>query len=131
MKTVKLLMICLLLLALSCKKPEGEGGSASIKGTVWMQNWNSTYTFLESEYPATDEYVYIIYGDNTSYGDRIKTNYDGRFEFKYLREGTYKIYVYSKDKTLQSPSGTVAVIKEVKITSRKQSIETDTLVIYN
>ena len=40
--------------------------------------------------------VYIIYGDNVTYGDDQKTNYDGSYEFRYLRKGGYKIYAYTR-----------------------------------
>lgn len=118
-------------LLISCEKPEGEGGKASIKGTVWTEDWNTTFTVLQSEYAAADADVYIIYGNNTSYSDRTRANYNGEYEFKFLREGNYKIYVYSKDKTMQSPSGEVAVIKDVKISKKKETVVVDKITIYN
>ncbi|NUM31530.1 MAG: hypothetical protein HUU47_04310 [Bacteroidetes bacterium] len=48
-----------------------------------------------------------------------------------MRTGNYKIYVYSKDKTMQAPSGQVAIIKDVKISKRKETVELDTITIYN
>lgn len=129
--TGKILYLSLFLIFLSCKKPEGEGGRATIKGKIWTEDWNTTFTVLQSEYPSADVDVYIIYGDDVSYSDRKRANYNGEYEFKYLRTGNYKIYVYSKDKTLQSPSGQVAVIKDVKISERKQTVEVDTITIYN
>ena len=47
-----------------------------------------------------DEDVYIIYGDEDDiYDDNMKTNYDGTFKFSNLRQGTYKIFAYSKDES--------------------------------
>jgi hypothetical protein len=114
----------------ACKKPAGPGGYASIKGTVWVEDWNTTFTLKISEYAGADEDVYIIYGDETGYGDHIKTDYNGEFEFKYLRQGKYKVYVYSKDKTLQAPSGKVAVVSEIEITDKKQNADLGQIIIY-
>lgn len=128
------LLICTVFLVVSCKKEEGIGGKASIQGRVWLKEYNSAFTSLQLERDAYDEYVYIIYGDEITYGDRIKTSYDGRFEFKYLRPGKYKIYVYSKDPTDKdniSPTEMMYVLKEVEITSKKQVVELDTLTIYS
>lgn len=114
-KLVLLSAFLITLFVSSCKKPEGEGGSGRIKGALLAQQWNSTFTIKQAEYPGMDEWVYLIYGDDISYGDRIRTNYNGEFEFKYLREGSYKVYVYSEDSTLQSPSGQIAIVKSVTV----------------
>lgn len=114
----------------SCKKEAGEGGNSSIYGSVTVRNYNSTFTDLLSEYPGADEDVYIIYGNDKSYSDKIKTNYLGIYEFKYLRPGNYKIYIYSKDSTLQSPSGIVPVVKEVEITDNDQEIKAPDITIF-
>ena len=74
-----------------------------------------------------DEWVYIVYGSDISYGYRIRTNYNG--EFEYLRAGNYKIYIYSKDKTLQSASGDIAVIKDLTV-SEDNTTDAGTLTIY-
>lgn len=114
----------------SCKKPAGEGGKSSIKGSVWVEDWNSGFTVKNSEYAAYDEDVYIIYGDDVSYSDKTKSNYNGEYEFKYLRKGKYKIYVYSKDKTLTQPSGETSIVKEVEITEKKGVKTVDQIIIY-
>lgn len=124
----------LLLLVFACKKEEGVGGKASIRGFVWLKEYNSNFSTLQLEREAYDEYVYIQYGDNISYGDRIKTSYDGRFEFNYLRPGKYKIYCYSldpSDKDNVKPEETMVVMQEVEITSKKETIDLDTLIIYD
>jgi hypothetical protein len=114
----------------SCEKPEGEGGDATIRGSVWVEDWDSNFNLLKFEFAGADEEVYIIYGDDISYGDKVNTNYLGQYEFKYLREGKYKIYVYSEKKqTVDSPSDIESVIAEVEITSRKQTVIVDTLTI--
>ncbi len=115
---------------ISCKKTAGEGGNSSIYGTVWMEDWDATFAVLIGQYDATDYDVYIIYGDDVSYSDKTKTNYKGEYEFRYLRKGKYKIYMFSKDKTLIAASGEIAIIKEVSITAKKQKITLDKITVY-
>lgn len=116
-------------LIFACKKP-GYGGDATIKGYVHVQKWNATFTQYIGEYPGKDVYVYIVYGNHTGYDKRIKTDYNGRFEFPYLYEGDYTIYTYSRDSTFADPSGTTAVIKNVHIDKFKEVVDTDTLMIF-
>lgn len=131
MRIFFVLLLSAVLLTPACKKPEGEGGSARIKGKVWTQKYNGTFSSLQAEYPGADEWVYIIYGSETSYGDRIRTNYLGEFEFRFLRTGNYKLYVYSRDSTFQSPSGEVAVVKELTIKERKQIVDVGQITIFD
>jgi hypothetical protein len=128
---VVLTVIFAALLTFSCKKPAGEGGKSSIKGSIWVEDWNSGFTVKNGEYAGADQDVYIVYGDEVGYSDKTTTDYNGEFEFRYLRKGKYKIYVYSKDKTLTSPSGETSVVKEVEITGKKQVITLDQIIIYN
>lgn len=119
------------LLISSCKKEAGEGGDSSIRGKIWVVNYNATFTSINNEYVGADEYVYIIYGDDISYGDRVKTNPAGEFEFKYLREGNYTIYIYSKDKTRTEPSGITSMKVSTNISKKEQIVDVGTITIYN
>jgi len=123
--------VALLLLLISCEKGAGEGGMASIGGHVTIEDYNFDFTILRDTYPAQEYDVYIIYGDDDYFGDRIKTSYDGYFEFNYLREGDYTIFVYSKDKTLDynTTSRMIPVIRNVNITSSKQNVIVDDMVV--
>lgn len=111
----------------SCSNGPGQGGQASIQGKVYATNYNSTCTIVNGEFYAPDEDVYIIYGDDPSYGDRVKTAPDGTFWFRYLRPGKYTIYAYSKDCT--APSGKEAKSISVEITEKKQAVVLDDLQI--
>jgi hypothetical protein len=113
-------------MVVSCEKEAGEGGNSSIHGYVHVTDYNASFIFIQGEYDGADQYVYIIYGDDISYGDRIKTGPDGKFEFKYLRQGKYKVYVYSKDSTL---AGVSAVSKDIEITAKKQKVDAGTFEI--
>ncbi len=125
-----LIILGLALLTGSCKKPAGEGGNSSIRGNVWVQDYNKSLTIMQYQYTGVDVDVYIIYGDDTTYGEKIKTNGDGEFEFKYLRKGNYKIYVVS-DERIGNTNDTkeVAVMVDASITAKKQSVDVGQLVI--
>ena len=132
MKRISFLVTSFLFLcfAFGCKKGPGEGGTSSIKGYVEVTKLNSFLTDTLVIYGGYDEDVYIIYGDDVSFGDRTRTSYDGRFEFKYLRKGNYKIYVYSQDTlppgVLDTVPGKYAVIKSVDITDSDQEVDAGT-----
>lgn len=114
------LMLCTMLF--SCSKEPGEGGTSTIQGKVLAKYYNETFTAQLGEAYAPDKDVYIIYGDDASYSDKQKTNYDGSFEFKYLRKGKYRIYAYSKDTTLTNPVGKFAVYADVEITKKGETV---------
>ena len=124
------LFIFLTSVLFACKKSPGEGGKATINGSIWVEDWNGAFTIKNGEYAGYDRDVYIIYGDAGGYSDRTRTNYNGEFEFRYLRKGKYKIYVYSKDNTLRSQSGDTSFVKEVEITENKQLLTIDQFTIY-
>jgi len=74
--------------------------------------------------------VYIIYGNDRSYSQRERSNFDGVYEFKYLRPGNYTVYCYSKDSTLTVVSGIVPVIKKVTIDKNKQTVEVEEMKVF-
>lgn len=115
---------------MACKKQAGEGGFASIKGKVWVEDWNAAFTLKNGEYAGYDRDIYIVYGDAVGYSERTRADYNGMFEFKYLRKGNYTIYVYSKDNTLTSKSGDTAFVKKVEITKRKEALNLDQFTVF-
>ena len=117
------------LLFLACKK-EGVGGDATIRGYVMAEKWNSTFTQYIGRYPAKNEYVYIQYDDEFGYDDRILTDYHGYFEFPFLYKGNYHIYTYSRDSTGADLSGLAPVIRNISIDSRTQTVDLDTLFVF-
>ena len=94
---LNLLFLVLLSVLSSCEVSEGVGGTASIEGSLTMNQYNDDFSTLVSSFPAADEKVYIQYGDSKTVSDDVETSYDGYFKFSYLYEGDYTIYYYSKD----------------------------------
>ncbi len=126
---LQLFSICFLVIFSSCKKEAGQGGTSFIKGKVQAQYYDKTFSTLKDTGYAPNVEVYIIYGDMPSYGNHQKTNYDGTYEFLYLRNGSYKIYAYSQDTTglykyqVNIYSPLLSIIKNVEITKKKQTVE--------
>lgn len=124
------LLLTLSILLFSCAKDAGEGGNSTIYGKIITYNYNAEFTNLRGIYPGADEDVYIIYGSDRSYSQRIRSNYNGVYEFKYLRSGDYTIYVYSKDSTLTLVSGIKPVVQKVTIDNKKQTVEAADMKIF-
>jgi hypothetical protein len=122
-------LVILGMVAFSCKKDEGLGGTSSIKGKVIVKQYNSNFTELTEQYYAPDEDVFIIYGDDEVYGDKVTTNYDGTYEFEYLRKGDYKIYAYSKDSENYPTKHLIPVIVSASISGKKETVEAEDIVI--
>lgn len=125
-----LLVLLVSALSYSCSKEAGEGGTSSIYGKIIAHNYNAEFTTLKGIYPAADEDVFIIYGNDRSYSERVSTSYDGVFEFKYLRPGDYTVFVYSKDSTLTLPSGMYVVKQQVTISENKQAVAAKEMKIF-
>ncbi len=125
MKNIFLLVI-IGVLASSCTKEEGEGGSGSIKGFVYEYKLNAFSGDTTSRYAAADQDVFIIYGnDHTFYDDNIKTSYDGSFKFPYLQKGKYIVFVYEDCATCLS--GKKEILRTIEITKKNQVVDLDTI----
>lgn len=114
---------------ISCEKDEGKGGTSSISGKVLLRQYNSNFTILLEQYYASDEDVFIVYGNDVVYGDKTSTNYDGTFRFDYLREGNYTIFAYSEDSANFPTRHEIPVIRQVNITGKNQDLVVSPIVI--
>lgn len=123
-------MLLIPLIFASCEKEPGPGGKSTLYGKVKVKDYNSTFTVLNEIYYGPGIWVYLVYGDDRDYGERIQTSYDGTYEFKYLRPGKYKVYSLSKDSTMTT-NAQVPVIREVEIPSGRQEIGLEDLVIFD
>jgi hypothetical protein len=110
---------------LNVKKISNKGTS-SIEGSIFVKNYNSTGTFI-NEGPGADIDVYIIYNDNLTYSDRIRSNNNGDFSFPNLANGHYTIYAYSDCPSC--PDGLQAVLSSVNITTQNEIVNTGTITI--
>lgn len=128
---MRTIFFCLIIALLAeCKKPAGEGGNSSIKGTVWVHDYDKTMTTLQYQYPGVDVEVYIIYGDDITAGDKVNTNSNGEFEFNYLRKGNYKVYAIGKEKIgTTNDTKDVAVSIDVTISNKKQAVDAGQIII--
>jgi hypothetical protein len=127
MKNSFLLLISILIFSVStsCKKVEGTGGGATIKGIIQEQKYNALGNVI-AEYPGSDIDVYLIYGTaDQFYDEDVKTSYDGSFVFNYLQKGTYTVFVYEDDAT--QPSGKDVVKQTFEVTEKGQVVDLGTI----
>ena len=110
-----------LLLLSACDKTPGYGGNCGITGTVKIRKYNSNYSVLREEANYANADVYIVFEDGKGYGDKVKTSYDGTFNFNHLVPGNYKLFVYSNDTTLLT-TDQVPITIPVKISKNKELV---------
>ena len=124
-----LLGAAIAVLLFSCSKDPGVGGKATIKGYIIQEDWNiNTGQFID-DYLAPDERIYIDYGADGFLDDDIRTNYNGLYEFRWLRKGDYEIVAYSDCPTC--PSGQEVIRIPITISDRKEVVEVDTITVQN
>ncbi len=102
-----------------CTSLPGDGGTSEITGKVYVNEYNVSGILFNSYYGA-DIRVYIIYGDETTYDDEIRTSYDGSYKFTFLRQGNYKVFAYSD--CVACDGGIEAVIQEVEINENHTTV---------
>jgi len=125
-----LLIVIVIIFITSCQKPEGVGGTSTIKGIATMIELNSLNEIKDS-FPAYDENIYIIYGENEVFDDDIKTHYDGKYIFTNLRKGNYKIFAYSECRGDSCIAPSIPFIINVEINENNQSINAPEIIIKN
>jgi hypothetical protein len=82
-RKISFFVFAVFFIAQSCSKGPGPGGTSSIIGDIWVRDYNQSFTTLWATYWAADREVYLIYGDNETYSDHIKTGPNGDFRFDY------------------------------------------------
>jgi hypothetical protein len=121
---------------ISCKKEAGDGGNSSVTGTITkdIRVILSNPATFQRTVPAADLDVYIVYGENISPDERVRTNFDGEFEFLYLRPGKYTVYAYSKDTNAVAVAWDedhMTILREIEIEEKKQTVDIGDLRIYD
>jgi len=110
----------------ACDKSEGEGGSATIKGKVYVRDLDGNGA-IKTEYYGPDRDVYIVYGESEIYNDRTSTHYDGSFIFEYLRPGRYEIFAYSECNNCTIPL--IPVIVDTMIVANDDVIDVGDILV--
>lgn len=122
-----------ILIFAGCKKEEGEGGKGIITGRVFQQNMNGAN--IQNEFYSPEVRVYIIYGGEEGvYHDDMRTDFEGRYKFEWLRPGTYSVYTYSDCRPIYDttcPPSWLHTIKRTATISKKEIVENEDIVILN
>ncbi len=92
-----LIILSIITIFFSCTKEAGKGGASKIKGRVITEEYSEFNNQHVRTYFSADESVYIIYGNDDYYSDKVKTDGNGYYEFNGLQKGDYKIYAYTQD----------------------------------
>ena len=130
-----LALLIILFFVSSCEKSPGEGGTSTIKGSVYKL---STYYNVLTQQTDTVYYqldakkdVYIIYSDNENdfYNDNIETNWNGQYRFDYLRKGDYTLFVYTDSTDALNISYDYPIFKHVKIDANNSTVTLPDFVI--
>lgn len=113
----------------SCKKDAGVGGTGTVKGKILVNEYSGT-TPTGVTFDGADVDVYIVYGGtNSFYDDKITTSYDGSFEFRYLRKGDYKVFVYSKDVLNAVDGDLIAIFQSATLAKNDEVYDVGTIEI--
>lgn len=105
------ILLGLTLFVLSCNQGEGLGGSSTLEGYIYKINHtDDNFSFKKDTFPAADERVNLIFGDDYYTGDDTRTNHDGLYRFSYLRKGNYTVQAFSNPAD-DSPEGVFTTIK--------------------
>ena len=90
------------------KTVDYDDGSSSVKGRLMVQKYVGIFK-IGDPYVSQEQEVYIVYGNEEVYFDRMDTGFDGKFEFKNLIKGEYKLYALSECGTCDDVYDTISV----------------------
>lgn len=128
-KKISLFVFALAML-IACRPDEGKGGLASIEGTVRIQNINTIQEKSGEPYLATDEDVYISYGNTGLADDKSSTGHNGTYKFSNLTKGDYTIFVYSDDTLSNVKYPKLTCSQTISLSSKKDNATADDFIIY-
>jgi hypothetical protein len=119
----------------SCEKDAGEGGTSVIQGQVYKIHTfqNSSTGAMDTLYYQLDsgKDVFIIYSDNETevYDDKFETDYNGKYNFEYLRKGDYTLYTYADSIDVNNVNYDYPIFKHIKISSNNSDNSVEDFVI--
>ena len=120
-------LFALALVMTSCNKGPGEGGTGTVQGYVRLVHHpDDDFTLTPDTMVAAKTDVFIVYGDESYFGDDRETSADGMYQFEYLLPGHYTVYAYS---TL--PSGEKVAVNETVELARGAVAKVPTLYIHD
>jgi len=130
------LIICAIAIGFTaCEKDAGEGGTSVIEGQVYKIHTfqNSSTGAMDTLYYQLDsgKDVFIIYSDNETevYDDKFETDYNGRYNFEYLRKGDYTLYTYADSIDVNNVNYDYPIFKHIKINSNNSDNSVEDFVI--
>lgn len=71
-----------MIIAISCSKDNGEGGTSSVTGKVFVLDHNNSYALLESSHYGIDRALFIVFDDDVVYGVKTSTHFDDIYQFE-------------------------------------------------
>ena len=130
------LIICSIAVGLTaCEKDAGEGGTSVIEGQVYKIHTfqNSLTGEMDTLYYQLDsgKDVFIIYSDNETevYDDKFETDYNGKYNFEYLRKGDYTLYTYADSIDVSAINYDYPIFKHIRINSNNSDNSVEDFVI--
>ena len=120
---------------MACEKDAGEGGTSVIEGQVYKIHTfqNSSTGAMDTLYYQLDsgKDVFIIYSDNETevYDDKFETDYNGKYNFEYLRKGDYTLYTYADSIDVNNVNYDYPIFKHIKISSNNSNNSVEDFVI--
>lgn len=122
-----LFLLTIILFASACNKDEGLGGRSTIEGQVFKIIHSDDNFVLKSDtVPAAESDIYLVFGDDTFYGDDTKTGHNGFYRFRYLNSGTYTLYAYNK-----YPSGEKEAVSTTVRVNRNSTAHVEPIYIHD
>lgn len=108
------------------KTVDYDDGNNSISGRLLEQFYVGEFP-IETPYPSQENEVYIVYGNDEVYFDRMDTGHDGKYEFKNLIKGNYTLYSFSQCKTCTTVLDTSSI--KISINSNNEVVVCNDLII--
>lgn len=103
-----------------------DDGSSTVSGVLMEQEYVGNFP-VNAPYESQENEVYITYGSDDVYFDRMDTGFDGKYEFRDLIKGSYTLYAYSKCGTCVNVDDTVSF--QFEVLENNSLISADTLII--
>ena len=127
--TIKFMLafVAVALLLPACNKGPGEGGTGTLQGFVKLVHHpDDDFQLNADTVVAAKTDVFIVYGDESYFGDDVETGPDGMYQFEYLNPGDYTVFAYS---TL--PTGEKVAVSETVSLARGAVAQVPTIYIHD